>query len=164
MVLHGASEDLKFLNNLDPDITQKACYVLDTVKAAQFPFGLSYRYSLKYLLDELGIQYANLHAGGNDAHFALKALLMIAVRDCQKISGTFTTLGERTLGEILTSIALSPLPVPSLTPELTAAPAANKVVAKKKLGVNAKRRLKSERRRLRREGLASHSKIEEQHH
>lgn len=81
LVAHGTGEDVKVLNNIDPGIVNRACYVLDTVKAAQFPLQLYYRYSIENLLDEFGIRYAKLHVAGNDAHFALKALLMIAVRD-----------------------------------------------------------------------------------
>ncbi|KAJ4324359.1 hypothetical protein N0V84_003920 [Fusarium piperis] len=93
LVAHGAGEDVKVLNNIDPKIVGRASYVLDTVKAAQFPLQLSYRYSAEKLLDEFGIRYAKLHAAGNDAHFALKALLMIAVRDGQM--ATTTTSGEQ---------------------------------------------------------------------
>ncbi|VUC37717.1 unnamed protein product [Clonostachys rosea] len=82
LVMHGADMDCKFLlNNLNADLVGEAGYIMDTVKAAQFPLGLYYRYSLERLLEELGIPYANLHVAGNDAHFALRALMMIAVRD-----------------------------------------------------------------------------------
>jgi hypothetical protein len=33
---------------------------------------------------DLGVRYARLHVAGNDALFALKALLMLAVRDGRK--------------------------------------------------------------------------------
>lgn len=43
------------------------------------------------LLEALGIPYAHLHAAGNDAHFCLRALLMLAVvdgeRECERSRG-----------------------------------------------------------------------------
>jgi DNA polymerase III epsilon subunit-like protein len=81
LIFHGAHEDLKFLQNLDIDL--KPIYIIDTVKAAQFPLQLYYRYSLERLLDVLDIPYAALHSAGNDAHFALRASLMIAVKDTE---------------------------------------------------------------------------------
>ncbi|KGQ09937.1 hypothetical protein BB8028_0005g07530 [Beauveria bassiana] len=81
LVGHGIDEDIKLLNQLHPDIAGNSAYLFDTVKAAQFPLQLYYRYSLGKLLDELDLKHANLHAADNDAHFALKALLMLAVRD-----------------------------------------------------------------------------------
>jgi hypothetical protein len=47
LVAHGIGTDLKFLNNTDPAIVAGACYVLDTVKAAQFTLQLYSRYSLE---------------------------------------------------------------------------------------------------------------------
>lgn len=93
LVGHGMGEDIKFLNNLDPEMIKRAAYVLDTVKAAQHPLGLYYRYSVEKLLDEFGIGYAKLHVAGNDAHFTLRILLMIAVRD-GRIGGASTAEGE----------------------------------------------------------------------
>lgn len=139
LVAHGAGEDVKVLNNMDPDIVGRASYVLDTVKAAQFPLQLSYRYSIEKLLDEFGIGYARLHAAGNDAHFALKVLLMIAVRDGQMVPGT--AAGEQELLRYLDAVAHAPcdLPVWTATPPVTCTP-------RTKLGVKAKRRLRAERK------------------
>ncbi|KAJ4157657.1 hypothetical protein NW754_009303 [Fusarium falciforme] len=55
LVAHGVGKDVKVLNNIDPKIVDRASYVLDTVKAAQFPLQLCYRYSVEKPLDELGI-------------------------------------------------------------------------------------------------------------
>lgn len=147
LVAHGVGEDLKVLNNIDPKIVDRASYVLDTVKVAQFPLQLSYRYSVEKLLDELGIAYAKLHAAGNDAHFVLKALLMLAVRDGQMVPET-TTPGDEELFRYLEAVAHAPcdLPVWSDTPPVTStSPKPNM-----KLGVKAKSRLRAERKAARR--------------
>ena len=77
------NEDLKFLNNIDPEIASRACYILDTAKAQQHTLQLYYRYSLEKLLAALEIpcESFRLHAAGNDAFFALKGLLLIVARD-----------------------------------------------------------------------------------
>ncbi|KAK3939211.1 hypothetical protein QBC46DRAFT_438388 [Diplogelasinospora grovesii] len=105
LVLHGAMCDFKVLEHLGIDL--HPIFVIDTVKAAQHPLGLSYRYSLAKLLEALGISFAGLHAAGNDAHFALRALLMIAVKDAERQTNTpFIT----SLSKTLRSIALAPRP------------------------------------------------------
>ncbi|RSM06873.1 hypothetical protein CEP52_005531 [Fusarium oligoseptatum] len=136
LVAHGAKEDVKVLNNIDPNIVNRAAYILDTVKAAQFPLQLSYRYSIEKLLDEFGIAYAKLHAAGNDAHFALKALLMIAVRDGQMAA----TPGDEELFHYLDAIAHAPCDLPVWTddpPTVTSTP-------KTRLGVLSSCRLQNE--------------------
>ncbi|UPL00654.1 hypothetical protein LCI18_011588 [Fusarium solani-melongenae] len=144
LVAHGVEEDVNVLNNIDPKIVNRASYVLDTVKAAQFPLQLSYRYSVEKLLDELGIGYAKLHAAGNDAHFVLKALLMIAVRDGQMVREP----GDEELCRYLEAVVHAPcdLPVWTETPPVTStSPKPNR-----KLGIKAKRRLRAERKVARR--------------
>lgn len=150
LVGHGTKEDIKLLNQLQPDIAGNAAYLFDTVKVAQFPLQLYYRYSLEKLLDELGIKYANLHAAGNDAHFALKALLMLAVRDGLPEQHRETSgRREEELFLALEIIAHAPVQLPVWTdepPPPTIVPAQKK----KKMGVKAKGRLKRERRAIRR--------------
>jgi len=138
LVAHGAREDIKFLNNLGPEMAGQAGYILDTVKAAQHPLQLYYRYSIERLLEELNIPYANLHAAGNDAHFVLKALLMITVRDGRMAPETMTTR-DRELFCALEAIAHAPVALPVWVEK---PPVAKKV----KLGVKAKGRLKRARR------------------
>ncbi|KND87099.1 hypothetical protein TOPH_08280 [Tolypocladium ophioglossoides CBS 100239] len=152
LVFHGANEDMKILQQLD--IGNQACYVLDTVKAAQFPLQLYYRYSLEKLLDSLNISFANLHAAGNDAHFALKALLMIAVKDAQTQPGDTNT----SLLHALEAISRAPRPI--LRKELPhaiegTAEQATTEPKPPKLGINAKRRARAERKRLLRESQLS---------
>ncbi|RSL87028.1 hypothetical protein CEP51_002491 [Fusarium floridanum] len=152
LVAHGAKEDVKVLNNIDPKIVGRAAYILDTVKAAQFPLQLSYRYSIEKLLDEFGISYARLHVAGNDAHFALKTLLMIAVRDGQMVVPKTVTPGDEELFRYLDAIAHAPCDLPVWTDD---PPVTSTLPKKTKLGVRAKRRLRAERKAARRglEGL-----------
>ncbi|KAI0401147.1 hypothetical protein F4802DRAFT_581397 [Xylaria palmicola] len=83
LVFHDDHSDRKALSNLN--IQLQPLYVIDNVKAAQYPLDLPYRLGLEAMLDTFGILYANLHAAGNDAHYALRSLLMIAVTDGQKM-------------------------------------------------------------------------------
>ena len=146
LVAHGTTEDIKFLNALDPNIVSGASYIFDTVKVAQFPLQLEYRYSLEKLLLELGVRYARLHAAGNDAHFALKALLMLAVRDGRKASEPINSAEkeeEERLFRRIEDIVHAPCGIPSSwtiekPPHLP--PPVRKEV--KKLGVKEKGRLK----------------------
>jgi len=148
LVGHGAEQDLMVLKNLGIDLHPVS--VVDTVKAAQHPLGLHYRYSLEKLLQTLGIPFINLHAAGNDAHFALRALLMIVVKDAENQPGTSIIT---TLTRILKSIALSPRPLSRqelLTPPQEAARRQEKPKAKQKSGSRKdrwlKRHAKSERK------------------
>ncbi|KAL7823512.1 QDE-2-interacting protein [Trichoderma gracile] len=137
LVAHGINEDLKFLNNLEPNFATRACYVLDTVNAAQHPLQLYYRYSLEKLLEELDIRYDRLHVAGNDAHFALRALLMLAVRDGQMAPESITTADNQlfhTLDAIAHAAYTLPVWIEKKPPEPKAA---------RKLGIYAKRRLKA---------------------
>ncbi|KAJ3527467.1 hypothetical protein NM208_g10687 [Fusarium decemcellulare] len=147
LLAHGTHAEVKFLSNIDPEIIHRASYVLDTVKAAQFPLQMSYRYRLDQLLDEFGIRYALLHTAGNDAHFALKALLMIAVRDSQLVPGTAAPSDED-LFRYLDAIAHARcnLPVGTETPLVASTPPKPKVKSPKvKLVVKVKDRRRRER-------------------
>jgi hypothetical protein len=64
-----------------PNIQLQPLYIVDKVKAAQYPLGLSCRLGLEAMLDNFNIPYANSHAARNDANYALRSLLMITVTD-----------------------------------------------------------------------------------
>ena len=153
LVAHGINEDLKFLNNIDAGIAARACYILDTVKAAQYALQLYYRYSLEKLLDALSIPYDHirLHAAGNDALFALKGLLMIVARDMSAkphawVPGNQQTIGtQSSAATILEAIAHAPYFLSADKPQKTPAPE-----KPSKLSIGAKRRLRAERRAVRR--------------
>ncbi|KAH8686811.1 hypothetical protein BGZ61DRAFT_547339 [Ilyonectria robusta] len=105
LVFHGGRRELSVLQRLN--INLNPLYTIDTVNAAQHPLQLSYRYSLKQLLQEFEIPQALLHTAGNDAHFILRALLMITVRDVER------QLSGKQLPDwvpILKEVARSPLP------------------------------------------------------
>lgn len=78
LVTHGGL-DIKILQDFNIDL--QPLYHIDTVKAAQSPLRLSFRIKLSHLLETLEVPFTALHAAGNDAHFVLRALLMIAVTD-----------------------------------------------------------------------------------
>ncbi|KAF5551289.1 QDE-2-interacting protein [Fusarium mexicanum] len=81
LVVHGGEQEFSLLSLLN--IKLEPVFIIDTVKAAQFPLQLWYRYSLKQLLEEFEIPYSQLHVAGNDAHLTLRVLLMIVVRDAE---------------------------------------------------------------------------------
>ncbi|CAG1985339.1 unnamed protein product [Fusarium graminearum] len=110
LVVHGGWQELSLLSLLN--IKLEPVFVIDTVKAAQFPLQLWYRNSLKELLKESGIPYSHLHIAGNDAHLTLRVFLMIAVRDVE------IQLEGENLPDwipILKAVARSPLPPRPLT-------------------------------------------------
>jgi hypothetical protein len=96
---------------------------------------------MEKLLDEFKIPYANLHAAGNDAHFALKAMLMIVVCDGQRSLQTTTTVNQELLCA-LDTFAHAPVSFPSWIEKPPPPPR----VKTKKLGVKAKRRLRAARK------------------
>ncbi|KAH8178330.1 RNase H domain-containing protein [Sarocladium implicatum] len=149
LVAHGINEDLKFLNNIDEGIAARACYILDTVKAAQYTLKLYYRYSLEKLLDALGIPCNpfRLHAAGNDAYYALKALLMIAARDMvvDAVGDQHTFSSRSSTATTLEAIASCPYPRPVDKPREVAGPDEKPP----KLSLGAKRRLRQERKAIR---------------
>ncbi|KAM0487055.1 hypothetical protein ACHAPX_000323 [Trichoderma viride] len=71
-------------NKLDIDLNP--IFTIDTTKAARYPHQAFYDYTLKKLLQDFGIPFTNkqLHVAGNDAHFTLRVLLMIAVADVRR--------------------------------------------------------------------------------
>ncbi|KAK1248036.1 hypothetical protein MKX07_000924 [Trichoderma sp. CBMAI-0711] len=151
LVAHGISEDLRFLNNLDPNFVANACYILDIVNAAQHPLQLYYRYSLEKLLEKLNIRYDRLHVAGNDAHFALRALLMLAVRDGKMAAPESITTADKELFQTLDAIAHAAYTLPVWTEKPPKPKAA--AAAAPKLGIYTKRRLKAARKGL--EAVAS---------
>ncbi|SPJ86219.1 uncharacterized protein FTOL_11693 [Fusarium torulosum] len=105
LVVHGGKQELSLLSLLN--IKLEPVFIIDTVKAAQFPLQLWYRNNLKELLDEFEVPYSHLHIAGNDAHLTLRVFLMIAVRDAE------IHLEGKNLPDwipILKAVAQSPLP------------------------------------------------------
>ena len=132
------------------DIGQQARYILDTVQASRFPLQLRCSPSSETLLDLLGIPFDNLHAAGNDAHFVLKALLMLAVQD----SWTQHVVPSKNVLEVLAAleeIARSPSPAPKPRPPPKVPRIKQPKQPKKTDTARTRRR---ERRRLEREAQA----------
>lgn len=138
---HQLREDIRMLHHIDAEIVERALYLIDTVKLAQFPLRLHYRYKLEELLDALGIASAKLHTAGNDAHFALKALLLLATLDAVQ-TGLPQSSREKVLLRRLRGIAVTPIP-PPVRPQDR--PRIEEPVKPKKPGVMAKRRIKKTR-------------------
>ncbi len=97
-VSHDIRHNLRALDLLDFDFSKFNITTLDTQAIAH---GSP---TLRRLLLTLGCHFTKLHCGGNDANFTLKALLLLAIRDCVTQPGI-----ERRLATIK-EIALSPLP------------------------------------------------------
>lgn len=98
MAFHGSTEDIR------------------VIRTSQLPLQLG-KYgspSSETLLELLGISFYNLHAAGNDAHFIMKALLMLAVQDAR----TQYVAPTEAVTEILISLEAvrSPSPVPQPKP------------------------------------------------
>lgn len=110
-VLHGSSSDMKMLRNLDIDLASLGClYVFDTNKVAQWAIQLHYRLGLEKLLENLEIPFDDLHAAGNDAHFSLRALLMLAVKDAERLQHLHGCATVDGLLRVIRRIAQAPRP------------------------------------------------------
>jgi hypothetical protein len=84
LVVHGGHREISLLQKLN--INLNPIFTIDTTKAARYPLQAFYDYTLKKLLQEFSIPFTGeqLHVAGNDAHFTLRALLMIAVSDVRR--------------------------------------------------------------------------------
>lgn len=147
LVFHGDHSDRKALSNLN--IQLQPLYVIDNVKAAQYPLGLPYRLGLEAMLDTFGIPYADLHAAGNDAHYALRALLMIAVTDGEKMG--LEPTASKDLFSTLDAIARSARPTTAGEKAVTFEESRRQVKAEKMARHKARRAARTDRRRRERE-------------
>jgi hypothetical protein len=141
LVFHGDHCDRKALSNLN--IQLRPLCIIDNVKAAQYPLNLPYRLGLEAMLDAFGIPYANLHAAGNDAHYALRSLLMIAVTDGIKLE---MQPGSQRLFSIFSAIALSPRPITAGEREAAFQDSRHQHKAEKKARYKTRRAARTERR------------------
>lgn len=117
LAFHGAGEDMSVLRRVlrQLDTGQQAPCIIDTAYAAQFPLRRKSQPSSETMLEMLGIHFDNLHAAGNDAHFVLKALLMIAVQDAQ-IQHVVLNRDVLSVLTALERIALASTPAPAAKP------------------------------------------------
>lgn len=77
MISHGAHNKIAMLQALGFRFSTNI-YVVDTFLIAQEVFGFC-QYSLIDLLRRVRCPYNKLHVGGNDAHFTLRAFLLLAL-------------------------------------------------------------------------------------
>ncbi|KAF5022604.1 hypothetical protein F66182_5350 [Fusarium sp. NRRL 66182] len=79
LILFDAASDLQRMKDFGIDAT---CLIpIDLQKATYVPLQRTWPISLNYLLSDMGIPSQDLHSAGNDTHFTLRAMLMLAVVD-----------------------------------------------------------------------------------
>ncbi|KAI1745314.1 hypothetical protein F4680DRAFT_442792 [Xylaria scruposa] len=100
------------------------------------------------MLDTFGIPYANLHAAGNDAHDALRSLLMIAVTDGRKMELEPTS---KDLFSTFSAIARSARPTTAGEKVAAFEESRHQVKAEKKARHKARQAARTERRRQERD-------------
>lgn len=105
LVGHDIRHDLRALTALGADFQDPIIGVLDTswITHEVLPF---FALSLGELLTELECPFDKLHCAGNDAHFTLRALLLLVVKDCSKRADT----ENRGMVDTLERIAFNPIP------------------------------------------------------
>lgn len=105
LIVHGGHREVTILQKLDIDLNP--IFTIDTTKAARYPLQAFYDYTLKKLLQDFGIPFTNkqLHVAGNDAHFTLRVVLMIAVTDVRR-----ELVEVPTWVPVFEAIARTPLP------------------------------------------------------
>jgi hypothetical protein len=114
---HRMEGDQTLLKFLGFDLETSVVGVLDTEDLAQHAFG-GPKLRLRRLLTKLNCPFGNPHCAGNDAHFALRALLLLAV---QSYLGFDVDDVARDRLEMLQAIDQAPLPLPCLSTPIAAA-------------------------------------------
>jgi hypothetical protein len=115
LVGHAVDNDVDCLEALGFDYEASVVAILDTQKIA-VQTSIFRHAALHELLEELQCPFANLHSAGNDAHFALRALLLLATR-CQDQATDSHLLERVRRTDILTSIAKGKLPGAATKPK-----------------------------------------------
>lgn len=107
LVVHGGHRERTVLQKLGIDM--KPIFTVDTLLATRYPLQRRCNLSLSTLLEEFGIPFekGHLHVAGNDAHFTLRVLLMIAVCDTRRETGK-----DLACVPVFEAIAQSPLQMP----------------------------------------------------
>lgn len=106
VVGHGMGGDLSALQALEVPLSASTI-VLDTLNIAKICLGWG-QLSLRNLLSALGCPFDRLHCAGNDAHFTLRALLLIAIAGCS----IQEQIQHHLKLDLLRQIATFPLPYP----------------------------------------------------
>lgn len=81
LVGHNVRVELAVLNRLGFDLSSLDAEIIDTASITNEVFG-GPGYSLREVLTSLNCPFNNLHSGGNDAHFTLRASLLLAAQGC----------------------------------------------------------------------------------
>ncbi|KAK1240477.1 hypothetical protein MKX07_004505 [Trichoderma sp. CBMAI-0711] len=102
-------ELLKTLSFSSWKIAERACFRLDILRAAQYTLQLRQRPSLQCFLETFGIKCKRLSFPGHYAHYTLRALILLAVRDW-KMAGDPYTDADRRLEHNLLRVATHKLP------------------------------------------------------
>lgn len=113
LVGHGISQDLQVLQNLHFDLPKSVIGIIDTAVITSQVYSCRTFWSLRTVLEELQCAYNNLHSAGNDAHFTLRCLLLLASRSV-KSTVDLTPKYQTRLKE-LEEIGHSEIPKPPLT-------------------------------------------------
>ncbi|KAF2666587.1 hypothetical protein BT63DRAFT_481086 [Microthyrium microscopicum] len=108
LVGHELQNDLRCLRGLGAECDEPYVAILDTRQISQEVLPGS-RHTLRHILRNLNCPHGRMHSAGNDAHFTLRALLLLAVRDCKERKDVNHQQGEEIL-HMLESIAHAPVP------------------------------------------------------
>jgi DNA polymerase III epsilon subunit-like protein len=113
LVGHGLSEDLAALSSLGFDFQASVISILDTANiATELQMNRS---TLGRLLEELECpkSSARLHNAGNDAHFTLRALILLAIKgyEEQTLDTSRVEVERAERVEALRAVAMMPLPI-----------------------------------------------------
>lgn len=101
---HSPKHDIDALRRLKFVLPQNTLAFLDTGKMAREMLNIHYTPSLQDLLMSLRCPCSNLHTAGNDAHFAMRAMLAMAARTAEKND---KAAAERL--RVIEAIALGPI-------------------------------------------------------
>ncbi|CZR36333.1 uncharacterized protein FPRO_03407 [Fusarium proliferatum ET1] len=81
LVGHNVKVELRVLTRLGFDLSSLNADIIDTASITDEVFGGA-GYSLREVLTSLNCPFNNLHSGGNDANFTLRASLLLAAKGC----------------------------------------------------------------------------------
>lgn len=111
LVGHNVRVELGVLTRLGFDLSSLMADIIDTASITDQVFG-GPGYSLREVLTALGCPFNNLHSGGNDANFTLRASLLLAAKSC--VNQDHAIIG------VLRMISTEPIPY-RVDPEVKAA-------------------------------------------
>ncbi|KAM6487210.1 hypothetical protein HDV62DRAFT_349305 [Trichoderma sp. SZMC 28011] len=138
LVGHDIRHEIRILRQLKFDFSRfDITGSIDTFRIAQqiLPY---FSLSLGELLTELQCPHNWLHNGGNDAHFTLRALLLLAERSCPGHVGINNNLSR--------AVASARLPMPHISPGEAEMKAQEQLTAARKREKKRTKRIKNTRK------------------